>query len=156
MTKKRNTSRNDPQEELCSAIKAIDLSKIEQLLKAKIVPDLDSLLLAINQKAHEVLKDLIKAGADVNGWKGRIAYRVDTPVTRALIVRDNVALKILLDAGASPDKDCAAGPPLLYAAQKGLTESARLLIAANADLEQSSNLERLRSWSLREWDTWRC
>jgi hypothetical protein len=135
---KQKTNLNDPQDELCSAIKARDLSKIDQLLKAKIVPDPDSLLLAITQKAQEILKRLIKAGADVNGWKGGgIAYRVDTPVARALIVGDNVTLKLLLDAGASPNKACAAGPPLVYAAVKGLMESARLLIAASADLEQS-------------------
>jgi len=135
---KRDTNRTDPQDELCSAIKAKDLKTIDRLLKAEIVPDPDSLLLAITQNAHAILKRLIKARADVNGWKGGgIACRIDTPVARALIVRDNVALKILLDAGASPNRDCAAGPPLLYAATEGLIESARLLIAANADLEQS-------------------
>lgn len=138
----QKTNRKNPQDELCSAIGAGDLNKINQLLKAKTVPDPDTLLAAISENAHDILKALIKAGADVNGWKGGgIVYRIDTPVARALDVEDNVALKILLDAGASPNKDCAAGRPLLQATKEGSAGGAQLLIAAGADLEQRNSSE---------------
>jgi ankyrin repeat protein len=135
---KQKLNRGDPQDELYSAVVARDLKKTTRLLENRIVPDNRSLFQAIRQKSHDILKVLVANGADVNALE---PYWNCTPVVRALKSQNYEAAKALLDAGASPNKDSAFDRPLIFAAEKGLLEGARLLIAAGADIEQRDKSE---------------
>ncbi len=122
--------------ELHSATEAKNLQGVEQLLRQGAAPDTWSLFLAIRKKAHAVLKALIKGGVDVNAPE---PYWRSTPIVEAIECQDSKSVEILLGAGASPNKHCRSGPPLICAATHGQTEAANLLIAAGADLEQRSS-----------------
>jgi len=135
---KQTLSRNYLLDELYSAVAARDLKKIGQILQTKVLPDKRCFFQAIRQKSHDILKVLIKAGADVNALE---PYWNFTPVVRALHGEDYEAVRILLDAGASPNGCSAFERPLIFAAEKRLLEGARLLIAAGADLEQRNKAE---------------
>src|SRR5215469_18556707 len=135
---KQKQSRKDPQDELYAAVAARDLAKIGQILETKVVPDERSLFQAIRQKSHDILKKLIVGGADVNALE---TYWKCTPIVRALKSKNYEAVMILLDAGASPNKDSAFERPLIFAAEQGLLEGAMLLIAGGADLEQRNKAE---------------
>jgi len=120
---------------LHSAIEAGDLRRVQQLLAGGLKPDLVSCFLALDLRRHSILELLLKAGCDLDG----INYWGYTPLVKALRLEDYVATKMLLSAGASPDKPSSFGPPLFYAAERGLIEGAKLLITAGGNLEQRNS-----------------
>ncbi len=118
--------------ELRSAIKGQKLAKVIRLLKRHVMPQQDAYFLAIEARAHEILKVLADCGLHlnfVNVW----GY---TPFVMALKLRDYESARILLEAGADPNARCAFGPPLVFAAANGLMDGVRLLLSMKADVEQ--------------------
>ena len=111
------------------------VAAVKRLLKEGRKVDSDALFLAIEIKANEVLKVLIKAGANLESLEQLLKF---TPLTMALHAKNMPAFKMLLKAGASPDKKCsfgAGGAPLHRAVSNELLEAVKLLIAAGANLE---------------------
>lgn len=109
------------------------VAAVKQLLKGGRKVDYDSLFLAIEIKANAVLKELIQAGANLEAL-----HHDFTPLTEALHDKNLPAFKMLLKAGASPNKKCsfgAGGAPLHFAVSNELLEAVKLLIAAGANLE---------------------
>lgn len=109
------------------------VSDVKRFLKEGESPSSLACVLAIQNRADNVLTQLIRAGADVNKREACWGY---TPLVRAMHDRNIKAFRILLKAGASVDKKGAFQAPLHYAAQKGLDKFARLCIAAGAKIDQ--------------------
>jgi len=120
---------------LNAAIKAKNLRRVKELLSSGIKPDERSCFLAIERGSHDILKLLIRAGANVDALE---PYWNRTPVVKAIKLRDEDALNVLLDARASPNKDCNGGPPLIAAASIGWLEGAKALVEKGALLEQQN------------------
>ena len=118
---------------LNAAIKAKDLNRVRELLKAGVPQDSSSCFLAMERKAGDVLKLLLTSGADLKVLE---PYWERTLLNYALKKGDMQSLQLLLQAGASPNLDCRSGPPLVFAAKRGVLEGLRLLIAAGADPDQ--------------------
>jgi ankyrin repeat protein len=124
---------NTPARKLNAAIRARDVQRLRQLLREGASADASSCFLAIERKQYSILEALAKAGTDLDVLE---PYWRRTPVVKAIKLADEEALRILLQAGASPSKDCIGGPPLHSAATKGWVGGARLLIEKGANLEQ--------------------
>jgi ankyrin repeat protein len=120
---------------LNAAIKAKNLDRVKEILGGGVKPDSASCFLAIEKRAYDILKAVIKGGADVNALE---PYWNRTPVVKAVKLQDAQALNILLEARASPDMDCNGGPPLCATATTGWLEGTKLLIASGANLEQQN------------------
>jgi len=127
---------SDPLDELHSAIERNNVKQVARLIANGVVPEIRSLFFAIKCRANEIVKLLIEALPNVNDPE---PYWKKTPLVRAIECKNQMAVKMLLDAGASPNKGGRSDPPLVAAAENGFLEGAKLLIAAGANLEQRSS-----------------
>ncbi len=118
---------------LNAAIKANNVQKVRQLILAGAKADASSCILAIQGRQHEILRTLMKSGADPNALE---PYWERPPIMKALKLNDFTAIQILLDAGASPDLPSRLGPPLVYAAREGNQKGVIELLKHGARVEQ--------------------
>jgi len=123
---------------LNAAVKAKSFHRVKEILDCGVKPDNSSCFLAIERRSHEILKALIKGGADVNALE---PYWNRTPLVKAIKLEDKSALAILLTAGASPNLNCNGGPPLIALATTGWVEGVKALIERGVDLEQQNSAE---------------
>ncbi len=88
--------------------------------------------LSIFFRHPEVARELIEAGADVNG-AAKNPQRV-APVHSAATVQDHATMRLLLERGADPNARQQMGYTALHsAASRGDVEMAKLLLAHGAD-----------------------
>jgi len=117
---------------LGAAARRGDARMVAMLLDAGATPTPEAVRWAIMNGHHDVLKALIRAGADPNttcAWDGRC------PLTEAVRRGDAAFARELLARGAAPSPDVArlARPPLHTAAADGNEEIVRLLLEHGAD-----------------------
>jgi ankyrin repeat protein len=91
---------------------------------------------AIRSKNDDILKILIKNGANVNKWD---QFKI-TPIHQSVILHNHNALKILLDAKADPNKDNDNHYHILGETCKlGDEVALDLLLAAKADINNDES-----------------
>ena len=115
---------------------------VEKLLKAGADPNLallsgeTALMAAAEKGSLDAVKLLLDHGANVNAKEPQEGQ---TAIIWAAAEKHSDILKVLLEHGADVRARTNSGfTPLLFAAQQGDTESARLLVKAGADLNESS------------------
>eukprot|EP00931_Biecheleriopsis_adriatica_P120003 TRINITY_DN95154_c0_g1_i1.p1 TRINITY_DN95154_c0_g1~~TRINITY_DN95154_c0_g1_i1.p1 ORF type:complete len:601 (+),score=82.64 TRINITY_DN95154_c0_g1_i1:46-1848(+) len=97
----------------------------------------DALLIAVQQNLAELVRVLIKAGADVNYWTRELGT---TSLNMAAELGHFEVLRILIDAGANPDLRTDSGESALcLAAQKGFTSVVRFLIDVGASVRAGTD-----------------
>ena len=103
---------------------------------AAMTSGLTPLMTAAQTGNAQVIRALLDAGADVNA---AVATTGSTALMWAIVERHGDVIRALLDAGANPSVSTVKGfTPLMYAAQNGDIETARLLIAAGVDINEPS------------------
>ena len=103
---------------------------------AAMTSGLTPLMTAAQTGNAQVIRALLDARADVNA---AVATTGSTALMWAIVERHGDVIRALLDAGANPSVSTVKGfTPLMYAAQNGDIETARLLIAAGVDINEPS------------------
>jgi hypothetical protein len=93
-----------------------------------------ALLIAVERQNQAMVSALLSAGANPNGGPNK------APVNQATYNTNTQILKYLLDAGADPNGTLQNNPALFTAARYDFIESAKMLIAYNADINASNEI----------------
>ncbi len=105
--------------EFCDFYQAISGNRVQgvkRLLKEGECPDSEAVVCAIQHNAHDVLRLLIRARADVDRPEAYWGY---TPLIRAMHDGNETAFRMLLRAGADINKRGRIWAPLHWAAKEG-------------------------------------
>jgi cell wall assembly regulator SMI1 len=82
---------------------------------------------AIIKDRSDIIHALIELGADVN------AGDLSTPLVSASRIGTVPIMRLLLDAGAGPNRSCRLGSPIIAAVKKNNLPAAKVLLEAGAD-----------------------
>jgi ankyrin repeat protein len=121
---------------LMSAIDSGKLAKMSLILSESVTVDAQTsdgrraLTIAAANGHEKMVERLLKAGAKPDGGPAKI-----TALTQGIRSRSDGTVKILLDAGADPNRAAADDrKPLMLAARTGLDESVRTLLDKGAEV----------------------
>ncbi len=121
---------------LMSAVDSGKVAKISLVLSESVNVDAQAkdgrraLTIAAGNGHEKLVKRLLSAGAKADGGSAKI-----TALTQGLRAGSYATVKLLLDAGADPNRAAADGrKPLMLAARAGLDESVRILLDKGADV----------------------
>ena len=127
------------------------LTVVKELLKAGAGPSaefigLTPLLLAVANGDPEIVKELIMAGAPVH-VKDIHSTPVMGPVMTATILNNTRVLRVLLQAGGTPNEPSQEDGPLVVASRTKRVGICRLLIDYKADANSMDRLHRSALWN---------
>jgi len=121
---------------LMSAVDSGKVAKISLVLSETVNVDAETkdgrraLTIAAGNGHEKLVERLLGAGAKADGGSAKI-----TALTQGLRAGSNATVKLLLDAGADPNRAAADGrKPLMLASRVGLDESVRTLLDKGADV----------------------
>jgi ankyrin repeat protein len=121
---------------LMSAVDSGKFAKMSLVLSETVTVDAQTgdgrraITIAAGNGHEKLVKRLLKAGAKADGGSAKI-----TALTQGIRARSDATVKLLLDAGADPNRAAADDrKPLMLAARTGLDESVRTLLDKGAEI----------------------